>query len=60
MQRLLKDPTELCCPLSYELMEHPVVAADGITYEHSWVEEQLQRVPGKSPMTGVPISTSAP
>ena len=60
VKRLLKDPTELCCPLSYELMEHPVVAADGITYEKSWVEEQLKRVPGKSPTTGLPIYNTAP
>ena len=37
-----------------------MVAADGITYEHSWVEEQLKRVPGKSPMTGSAIQNSAP
>ena len=60
VQRLLKDPNELCCPLSHDLMEHPVVAADGITYEHSWVEEQLKRVPGKSPMTGSAIQNTAP
>ena len=37
-----------------------MVAADGITYEHSWVEEQLKRAPGKSPMTGSAIQNTAP
>ena len=60
MKRLLKDPEELCCPLSYELMEDPVVAADGFTYERSWVEEAFKRAPGKSPMTGQPIETTVP
>lgn len=52
----MKEPTELCCPLSHELLKNPVVAADGITYEQSWVEEQFKRAPGKSPTTGLPIS----
>ena len=60
VKRLLKDPVELCCPLSHELMEDPVVAADGFTYERCWVEEAYKRAPGKSPMTGQPIATTAP
>eukprot|EP00435_Cladocopium_sp_Y103_P047591 s2183_g14.t1 len=30
---LLKDRSELLCPISLELMEDPVIAADGYTYE---------------------------
>ena len=40
-------------------MEDPVVAADGFTYERSWVEEAYNRAPGLSPMTGQPIATAA-
>ena len=53
----MTDKLELCCPLSHELFDDPVVAADGISYERSWVEKQLKLVPGKSPMTGLPIAT---
>ena len=53
----MMDKRELCCPLSHELFDDPVVAADGITYERSWVEKQLKRVPFKSPMTGLRINT---
>ena len=60
MSRLLKDPEELCCPLSHELMTDPVVAFDGFTYERRWVVEAFKRAPGKSPMTGHPIASSEP
>ena len=53
----MADQLELCCPLSHELFDDPVVAADGITYERSWIEEQLKCVPDKSPMTGLPMTT---
>ena len=29
VKRLMTDPPELCCPVSKELMEDPVVAGDG-------------------------------
>ena len=54
----MTDPADFCCPLSHQLIEDPVVAADGFTYERSWVEDYLQRQPGKSPMTGQPISAA--
>ena len=56
----MKDPPELCCPLSHQLMDDPVVAADGITYDRAWVEECFKRQPGKSPMTGEPVETMVP
>lgn len=36
VQDLLKDRRELLCPISLELMEDPVIAADGYTYER-WI-----------------------
>ena len=41
-------------------MEDPVVAADGFTYERYMVEEYFRGSPGKSPMTGRAIATTAP
>eukprot|EP00438_Fugacium_kawagutii_P021387 Skav232434 [mRNA] locus=scaffold189:204525:208032:- [translate_table: standard] len=35
LQKLLRDPVELCCPISLQLMEDPVIAADGHTYERA-------------------------
>ena len=34
-------PPEFCCPISYDLMREPVVAADGITYEKERIERWL-------------------
>ena len=34
----MTDPPELCCPISHALMEDPVVAGDGFTYERSCIE----------------------
>ncbi|CAJ1358681.1 unnamed protein product [Effrenium voratum] len=50
VKRLLTDPPELCCPISHALMEDPVVASDGFTYERSCIENYLERT-GTSPMT---------
>ena len=33
VKRLLEDPEDLCCPISRCLMENPVVASDGYTYD---------------------------
>jgi len=38
VRRLMNDPPELCCPISHQLMEDPVVAGDGFTYERSCIE----------------------
>ena len=54
----MEDPKELCCPISHELMEDPVVAADGQTYERAAVEEYFKRTPGKSPMGGQRIEST--
>lgn len=50
------DPPEhLCCPLSHDLFEDPVIAADGNTYERVYITEALNRTPGMSPLTRTPI-----
>ena len=42
---------ELSCPITCELMQDPVVAADGMTYEKVAIERWLESH-GTSPMTG--------
>ena len=39
-----------------EMMEDPVIAADGFSYERSAVEGWLARGSGSSPMTGGPLA----
>ncbi|CAD7700374.1 unnamed protein product [Ostreobium quekettii] len=46
--------SQFSCPLTNKLMEDPVVAADGFTYERSSIEEWLVQN-GKSPMTKQPL-----
>ena len=50
MQRLLE------CPISFEVMEDPVVAEDGYTYEREAIESHL-RIRQSSPMTNLPMGT---
>jgi len=37
----LKTPDEFVCPITYEVMQDPVCASDGHTYERSAIEEVL-------------------
>ena len=50
-------PTKFECPITYETMRDPVVAADGHSYEHSAIQHWLDEHPGSvnSPMTGAPL-----
>eukprot|EP01127_Copromyxa_protea_P013061 TRINITY_DN3470_c0_g1_i1.p1 TRINITY_DN3470_c0_g1~~TRINITY_DN3470_c0_g1_i1.p1 ORF type:complete len:592 (-),score=112.57 TRINITY_DN3470_c0_g1_i1:19-1794(-) len=48
-------PDEYCCPISAEIMEDPVIAEDGHTYERKSITEWVTRK-GTSPMTREPIS----
>jgi len=48
-------PDKLCCPISLELMERPVMAADGFTYDRSSIESWLARGNTTSPTTGAPL-----
>jgi len=54
VKRLMTDPEGLCCPISKQLMEDPVVAGDGFTYDRSTVEA-LFKHNGCSPMTRQPF-----
>lgn len=43
-------PDEWLCPITYEIMQDPVIAPDGRTYERANIEEWL-RIHGSSPFT---------
>lgn len=43
-------------PISMELMECPVMAADGNTYDRSSIEDWFSRGKKTSPMTGAPLA----
>ena len=54
-------PSDLVCPLGKQLMEDPVVAADGHTYERQRIQEWLDANDDeatKSPVTGEPLAHS--
>mmetsp|Transcript_15948 Transcript_15948/g.29199 ORF Transcript_15948/g.29199 Transcript_15948/m.29199 type:complete len:265 (+) Transcript_15948:242-1036(+) len=54
----LKDddpPAYLLCPISHELMQEPVVTADGHTYEKRAIERWLKNH-ASSPITGLELS----
>ncbi|CAE8686631.1 unnamed protein product, partial [Polarella glacialis] len=57
VRRLLADPRELCCPILQCLIEDPVVAEDGFTYERDAIQDSLQRR-HRSPMTGAAMGPS--
>ncbi|KAK3064796.1 hypothetical protein LTS18_003846 [Coniosporium uncinatum] len=48
-------PNEYVCPISQELLEDPVTAADGMTYERSAIERWPQ-IRKTSPMTGLALT----
>ena len=49
-------PESLCCPISMELMDCPVIAADGNTYDRSSIEDWFSRGKETSPLTGAPLA----
>lgn len=53
----IDPPHRYRCPISGELMEDPVVAADGHTYERAFVEEWFRRGHLTSPLTGAVINS---
>jgi len=53
--RLLADPGEFVCPILHSLIDNPVVADDGHTYEKAAIEEALQ-LRSRSPMTNACMS----
>ena len=46
----MEPPDDFLCPMSHAIMDDPVVAADGHTYERGMIVEWLRRE-GTSPMT---------
>lgn len=48
-------PHEYLCPITQEMMQDPVVAADGHTYERRAIEEWFRRGRRTSPMTNEPL-----
>jgi len=49
----MQERNEYVCPILRELMEDPVMAADGYFYERRAIEEWFQRGHRTSPMTGL-------
>ena len=49
---LVDIPEDYLCPITQELMQNPVVAADGHTYEEKAVVQWLQSGHATSPLTG--------
>ena len=47
----------MLCPITQELMEDPVIAADGHTYERSAIQRWLQRRQ-TSPKAGTPLESA--
>ena len=49
-------PQEFICPLSMELMQDPVVAADGHVYDRTSLEKWFAAGKKTSPLTGAPLT----
>jgi hypothetical protein len=54
MANELEAASDLCCPISLEIMRDPVVAADGFSYERAAIEQWLQKS-NASPKTGLEL-----
>jgi tetratricopeptide (TPR) repeat protein len=55
LEKVIKIPDEFYCPIYQTIMEDPVVAQDGHSYERSAIEEWLS-TKDTSPMTNLPLS----
>ena len=49
-------PQDFTCCITQDLMQDPVIAADGQSYERSAIEEWFYKGHSSSPMTGAPLS----
>jgi hypothetical protein len=56
-RRASEPPAHLLCPITRQLMEDPVMATDGHTYERAAMEGWLrsERARGRSPVTNMPL-----
>ena len=50
-KRARDDDSELNCPITHDLFEDPVIAADGHTYERAAIEQLITQGNRRSPMT---------
>lgn len=53
-----QPPHEFLCPINQDIMEDPVVAQDGHSYERQAIEDWFERCGGvnvRSPMTNLPV-----
>ena len=50
--QLVEIPEDFLCPITQDLMEEPVVAADGHTYEKAAIVKWLEKGHKTSPFTG--------
>ena len=48
-------PSRFICTMSQDVMEEPVMTADGFSYERSWIERWL-RDNNTSPRTNMPLA----
>jgi very-short-patch-repair endonuclease len=55
---LQQVPATFLCPISQEIMEWPVVAMDGHTYERAYIEDWLRRGRLTSPTTNEPLPSA--
>lgn len=53
---LLHIPAGCNCPISHEVMEDPVVAADGASYERRYIEEWFRLGNRSSPVTNLALA----
>jgi hypothetical protein len=55
-RELLSIPLDCVCPITHALMQDPVVAADGNSYERSAIEAWLMCGSPRSPLTNQPLA----
>lgn len=59
LERVSRDraipPAYFICPIQQDVMQSPVVAADGFTYEEAAIRTWLDSGHGTSPMTNLPL-----
>jgi len=52
------EADQLTCPITFDLFEDPVVAADGNTYERSAIEAMFAFGNNRSPLTNEPLAST--
>lgn len=52
---LIKIPEDFLCPITQQMMENPVVVADGHSYEREFIDQWFKRGNRTSPLTNQPL-----